>query len=70
MAYVDRHKTPRTWSIQTKNTRNIGARLPNDFFERVKNFCDVHGLSITDLVRIALVHYRDEIEEGGQALFL
>ena len=36
MTYVDRHKTPRTWPIQTANTRSIGARLPNELYERLK----------------------------------
>ena len=70
MTYIDRHKTPRTWSIQTKNTRNIGVRLPNDFYSRMKGFCDAHGFTTTELVRIALEHYMDEIEEGERAFFL
>lgn len=70
MTYVDRHKTPRKWPIQTAYTRSIGVRLPNDEYERLKDFCSAHGYTTTELVRDALRDFMDNFEEGGQGLFV
>lgn len=70
MTYVDRHKTPRKWSIQTQHTRSIGARLPNDLYERLKAYCATSGDTTTDVVCNALLYYLDEREEGGRGLFV
>ena len=59
-------ETKRQWSIQTSNTRSIGARLPNELYERLNAFCIQHGYTTTELVRAALEHYMDEIEDSGK----
>ena len=66
MTYVDRHKTPRKWSIQTQHTRSIGARLPNELYERLKTFCARHGETTTDAVCSALEQYMDSFEDVGE----
>ena len=38
----------RKWSIQTQHTRSIGARLPNELYERLKSFCAQHGYTTTE----------------------
>ena len=66
MTYIDRHKTPRKWSIQTANTRSIGARLPNDLFERLKTCCAQPGETTTGVVCSALEQYMDSFEDSGK----
>ena len=66
MTYIDRHKTPRKWSIQTQHTRSIGARLPNDLYERLKTFCAQHGETTTGVVCSALEQYMDSYEDDGK----
>ena len=63
MTYVDRHKTPRTWPIQTANTRSIGARLPNELYERLKTFCAQRGYTTTELVCESLERFMDSFED-------
>lgn len=67
MTYVDRHKTPRTWPIQTANTRSIGARLPNELYERLKTFCAQRGYTTTELVCESLERFmNEETEDAGK----
>lgn len=56
----------RKWSIQTQHTRSIGARLPNDLFERLKTFCAQHGETTTGVVCSALEQYMDSYEDDGK----
>ena len=58
--------TKRKWSIQTAHTRSIGARLPNDLFERLKTFCAQHGETTTGVVCSALEQYMDSYEDDGR----
>ena len=55
-------ETKRKWSIQTANTRSIGARLPNELYERLKGFCHEHGYTTTELVCESLQRFMDETE--------
>ena len=66
---MENQNQKRKWSIQTANSRSIGVRLPNDEYERLKNFCNDHGFTTPDLVRAALSDYMDTFEEGGRRLF-
>lgn len=69
MPYIDRHKTPRTWSRTTSFTRSIGARLPLELYDRLKAYCDENGRSMTDVVCRALTYFFDYLvddEEGGR----
>lgn len=56
----------RTWKIQTAHTRSIGARLPNDLYDRLKHFCFVHGCTTTDAVCSALEQYMESYEDAGR----
>lgn len=40
----------RKWTIDTTYTRNIGARLPNGLYDRLKRYCRETGETITDMV--------------------
>ena len=53
----------RFWNIQTAKTRNIGARLPNDLWKRLKAFCLDYGCTTTELVCMALESYMNEMED-------
>lgn len=66
MTYIDRHKTPRKWSIQTQHTRSIGARLPNDLYERLKTFCAQHGYTTTEAVCDSLERFMNDFEDDGK----
>ena len=59
-------ETRRKWSIQTANTRSIGARLPNELYERLKTFCAEHGYTTTELVCESLQRFMDEAEDTGK----
>lgn len=60
-------ETRRKWSIQTANTRSIGARLPNELYERLKIFCAEHGYTTTELVCESLQRFiDDETEDDGK----
>lgn len=58
--------TKRKWSIQTAHTRSIGARLPNDLYERLKTFCAQHGETTTGVVCSVLEQYMDSYEDDGR----
>ena len=66
MTYIGRHKTPRKWSIQTQHTRSIGARLPNDLYERLKTFCAQHGYTTTEAVCDSLERFMNDFEDDGK----
>ena len=55
--------TKRKWSIQTANTRSIGARLPNELYERLKGFCHEHGYTTTEAVCESLERFMDSFED-------
>ena len=62
--------TKRKWSIQAAHTRSIGARLPNDLFERLKTFCAQHGETTTGVVcsprwNSTMDSYEDDGREDG-----
>lgn len=67
--------TKRKWSIQTQHTRSIGARLPNELYERLKSFCAQHGYTTTEAVCESLQRFMDEEteddgkEDGGFFLY-
>ena len=63
-------KRVRKWTTRTAYTQYVSLRLPIDQYERLKKFCDEYNCTITAFARLALEHYMDEIEEGGQADFL
>ena len=52
--------TKRKWSIQTAHTRSIGARLPNDLYERLKTFCAQHGYTTTEAVCDSLERFMND----------
>jgi predicted DNA-binding protein len=56
----------RKWSIQTQHTRSIGARLPNELYERLKSFCAQHGYTTTEAVCESLVKFMDSFEDSGK----
>ena len=56
----------RRWSIQTQHTRSIGARLPNELYERLKDFCAQHGYTTTEAVCESLVKFMDSFEDSGK----
>ena len=58
--------TKRKWSIQTANTRSIGARLPNELYERLKGFCHEHGYTTTEAVCESLEKFMDSFEDSGK----
>jgi len=47
----------RSWSIQTRSTRNVGVRLPNQVFRHLAQYAALHGLTLTDCIREAIVQY-------------
>ena len=63
-------KRVRKWTTRTAYTQYVSFRLPIDQYERLKKFCDEYSCTTTAFSRLALEHYMDEIEEGGQADFL
>ena len=58
--------TKRKWSIQTAHTRSIGARLPNDLYERLKTFCAQHGYTTTEAVCDSLERFMNDFEDDGK----
>ena len=56
----------RTWSIQTTNTRSIGVRLPNELYERLKDFCFEHGYTTTEIVCKSLERFMDDTDAGKE----
>ena len=56
----------RKWSIQTQHTRSIGARLPNELYERLQSFCAQHGYTTTEAVCESLVKSMDSFEDSGK----
>lgn len=47
----------RSWSVDTKNTRNIGVRLPRDVWRHLAQYAACHGLTVTDCVIEAIKQY-------------
>ena len=58
--------TKRKWSIQTAHTRSIGARLPNELYERLKIFCAQHGYTTTEAVCDSLERFMNDFEDDGK----
>lgn len=44
----------RKWSIKTRHTRNIGARLPITMYLRLKAYADQTGMTMTEIVQMGL----------------
>ena len=63
-------KRSRNWTARTAYTQYVSFRLPIDQYERLKKICDEYDCTVTAFTHLALERYMDEIEEGGQAVFL
>lgn len=47
----------RSWTIETKSTRNVGVRLPLRVYRDLVQYAALRGLTMTDVIKKALVEY-------------
>jgi len=47
----------RSWTIQTRSTRNVGVRLSNQMYRDLAQYAALHGKTLTDVIKYALAQY-------------
>ena len=47
----------RSWTIQTRSTRNVGVRLPNQMYRDLVQYASLHGKTITGVMKYALAQF-------------
>ena len=57
----------RKWSIKTRHTRNIGARLPITMYLRLKAYADQTGMTMTEIVQMGLDQVLPQTKQRGGA---
>lgn len=56
--------TKREWTQETPYTKRIAARIPLGLNAWLKNYVEGTGLTITDVVILALSEYREKHDSG------